>query len=60
MANIKISPKGKALLRRNYASSKVVRAIISGGAQLNSQEGLAVTVNGQTLKIKAAPVSSSR
>ena len=57
MANIKISTKGKALLKRGYTSSKVVREIVRNGAQLNSEGGITVTIDGKTVKVKAAPVS---
>lgn len=58
MTNIKISKKGKALLRRSYSSSEVVRAIVKSGDKLSSQNGLTVTVDGKTLKIKSATVTA--
>lgn len=58
MTNVRISPKGKALLKNRYASSKVVNAIIGAGDKLLSQEGLTVTINGKTVKLKAAAVSN--
>lgn len=59
MTNIKISPKGKALLKRAYSSSSsIVRAIVEGGDKLTSDEGLTVVVDGKSLKLKIAPAST--
>ena len=63
MTNVRISPKGKALLKNRYASSKVVNAIIGGSDKLLSPEGLTVTINGKTVKLQAAvsnPPATSR
>lgn len=57
MANIKISEKGKALLRSGY-SSKVVRAIINRADELNSHDGITININGKAVKVKAAPIVS--
>jgi hypothetical protein len=58
MSDLKISPKGKALLKNKYLASRVVNAIIKGGDQLTSGEGLTLDVNGKTLRLKAAPATT--
>ena len=58
MTNVRISPKGKALLKNRYASSRVVNAIVGAGDKLLSPEGLTVTINGKAVKLKAATVSN--
>ena len=54
MGNIKISSKGKALLSKDYSSAKVVNAIVNGGNQLSSKEGIVINVDGKQLRVKAA------
>lgn len=54
MANIKISPKGKALLSKGYSSGRVLNAIVAGGEKLYTKEGLEVMVDGMQVKVKSA------
>jgi hypothetical protein len=54
MPNIKISPKGRALLKRGYSSSKISSAIVRGGNRLSAKEGMIVNVNGKSVRLKAA------
>ncbi|HLL43334.1 MAG TPA: hypothetical protein VK369_09360 [Segetibacter sp.] len=54
MANVKISSKGRALLRKGYSSASVVSAIVKDGAKLTSKEGLVVNVDGKKLTVKTA------
>lgn len=56
MPNVKISEKGKALLRRKFSSGRVVNAIVRGGSALSSQEGLLISVdgNGKTVRVRTA------
>ena len=59
MANVKISPKGRALLNKKLTSGSVARAIVEGGAALASPEGISVSIGGKTLRLQAAsPVSN--
>jgi hypothetical protein len=55
MANVKISAKGWALLRNNYAAGQVVRAIVEASAvKLASSAGLSVNIGGKMLKVQTA------
>jgi len=53
MTNVKISKKGKALLKRSYASATVAKAVAGAGKNLSTKNGISVTVNGQSITIKS-------
>lgn len=59
MANIKISEKGRALLRKDVVSGNMVAAIVRNGRALFTKEGLKVAVdgNGKTITVRAASPS---
>jgi hypothetical protein len=59
MLSVKISSKGKALLRNKKLSSALIHEIIRNGDKLYTEEGIIVTVDGKTIVAKAAPVSSN-
>ena len=54
MANIKISPKGKALLSQGYSSARVVDAIVKEGDKLYTKEGIVVMIDGKQVKVTSA------
>lgn len=54
MTNVKISPKGKAFLRKAGSSTKAAKAIVRSGSGLTSREGIVVNVNGTSITIKAS------
>ena len=58
MTNVKISPKGKALLKKR-ASSKVAIAIVRLGDFLSTNGIISVEVDGKTIKVKERSVSTS-
>lgn len=56
MANVKISEKWKAIVRRNDGTAQeILRAVTRHGDKVASNEGLRVTVNGRTYIIKNVP-----
>ncbi len=57
MATVKISDKGRALLSRSFAASRVVHAIAGDGEALTSRDGLTVTIDGKTIKVQSAAVT---
>lgn len=54
MTNLKISAKGRALLRKSCVANVIVAAIAVRGGELSSREGLTVEVNGKSLTLRAA------
>lgn len=58
MPNIKISEKGRALLRRRFFSAMVVNAIVRDENTLSTKDGLLITVNGKELRVKAASLGA--
>jgi hypothetical protein len=58
MTNVKISDKGKALLKKR-ASSKVAIAIVRQGDSLSTNGSISVDVDGKTIKVKERSVSTS-
>ena len=59
MTNIKISEKGKALLRKKASSARVAREIVRQGAQLSSGGSIAIDVDGKTLTLKGSTIATS-
>lgn len=58
MSNVRISQKGKALLRKAYSSAAIARAIVQAGDKLSTQEGLTVIIDNKPVKVRAAVVSA--
>jgi hypothetical protein len=54
MTNVKISKKGKALLKNRALSAVVAKAIIEQGEKLYSKEGIVISINGRKLTVKGA------
>lgn len=54
MTKVKISAKGKALLKNRSLSTAVVKAIVSGGNKLYSKEGIVVEYHGKQLTVKGS------
>lgn len=59
MSNVKISLKGRALLRNRFSSSSLVSAIVKDGTKLSSKEGLVISVDGKKLTVKTAASHST-
>lgn len=60
MSNVKISPKGKALLQERY-SAEVAKAIVRGGNALLEKGGIRVPVGERhSVVLKLATAKSSR
>lgn len=57
MANIKISKKGKALLRRGYAADQVSKEIATHAGKLSAEGSLRIALNGTSLVVKGAKVA---
>jgi hypothetical protein len=53
MTNVKISKKGRALLKKR-ASAKVARAIVREGGRLSSNGSINVDIDGRTITVKDA------
>ena len=53
MTNVKISPKGRALLKKR-ASAKVAMAIVRQGSRLSSNGSIDVEVDGKTITVSVA------
>lgn len=53
MTNVKISEKGRALLKKR-ASSKVARAIVREGSRLSNGGSISVNVDGKTITVNVA------
>jgi hypothetical protein len=53
MTNVKISVKGRALLKKR-ASAKVARAIVRQGGRLSSKGSIDVEVDGKTITVTVA------
>jgi len=51
MTNVKISKKGRALLKKR-ASAKVARAIVREGDRLSSGDSIGIDVDGKTITVK--------
>jgi hypothetical protein len=58
MTNVRISDKGKALLKKR-ASSKVAIAIVRQGDSLSKNGIISIDVDGKTIKVRERSVSSS-
>lgn len=59
MANVKISSKGRDLLRNRRSASSLVSAIVKDGAKLSSKEGLVISVDGKKFTVKTASSHST-
>lgn len=53
MTNVKISAKGRALLKKR-ASAKIARAIVHDGSRLSNKGSISVKVDGQTITVSVA------
>jgi hypothetical protein len=53
MTNVKISEKGRALLKKR-ASAKVAKAIVCEGSRLSSTGSISVEVDGKTITVKGS------
>jgi uncharacterized Zn-binding protein involved in type VI secretion len=53
MTNVKISEKGRALLKKR-ASSKVAKAIVREGSRLLNNGSISVEIDGKTITIKGS------
>jgi len=60
MTNVKISKKGKALLKNRALSAAVVKAIVAGGNKLYSEEGIVVELHGKKLTVKGSGAATSK
>jgi hypothetical protein len=59
MSNVKISPKGKALLQRGYSSAKIANAIVKEGNSVSNKEGITVKFDNHSVVIRSASSSSA-
>lgn len=59
MTNVKISKKGRTLLKNRALSDLVAKAIVKGGNKLYSNEGIVVNINGKKLTLKGSGVAKA-
>ena len=52
MSKVRISEKGKALLKNKYLSSIVSKAIANDKGKLYTKEGLSIEVDGKTIVLR--------
>jgi hypothetical protein len=54
MTNVKISSKGRALLKNRALSTAVVKAVVTGGNKLYSQQGITFEFHGKKVTVKGS------